>query len=114
SAQAILLAEADGTPEEVADQVAQIEGVVRAAGATAITVSSSESERLRFWSGRKNAFPAAGRISPDYYCMDGTIPRKNLGQMLKAIEQMEARYGLRCMNVFHARYGNLHPLILSH
>jgi glycolate oxidase len=112
NAQAILLAEADGTPEEVAEQVAHIERVVRAAGATSVTVSGSEAERLRFWSGRKNAFPAAGRISPDYYCMDGTIPRKNLGQMLKAIEQMEHTYSLRCMNVFHAGDGNLHPLIL--
>ncbi|TLY63075.1 MAG: FAD-binding protein, partial [Gammaproteobacteria bacterium] len=112
AAQAILLAEADGTPEEVADQVAEIERLLRSCGATAITVSSSESERLRFWSGRKSAFPAAGRLSPDYYCMDGTIPRKSLGAMLKAIEQMEARYGLRCMNVFHAGDGNLHPLIL--
>jgi glycolate oxidase len=112
TAEAILLAEADGTPEEVADQVAEIERVVRAAGATAIVVSSSEAERLRFWSGRKNAFPAAGRVSPDYYCMDGTIPRKNLGQMLKAIEDMEQEYNLRCMNVFHAGDGNLHPLIL--
>ena len=112
NAQAILLAEADGTPEEVADQVAEIERVVRAAGATAITVSGSEAERLRFWSGRKNAFPAAGRISADYYCMDGTIPRKNLGRMLKAIEQMEQTHALRCMNVFHAGDGNLHPLIL--
>jgi glycolate oxidase len=111
-AEAILLAEADGTPEEVAEQVAEIEHVVRAAGATAVTVSSSEAERLRFWSGRKNAFPAAGRISPDYYCMDGTIPRKNLGRMLKAIETMEQTHALRCMNVFHAGDGNLHPLIL--
>jgi glycolate oxidase len=77
-----------------------------------MVVSSSEAERLRFWSGRKNAFPAAGRVSPDYYCMDGTIPRKNLGPMLKAIEDMETRYSLRCMNVFHAGDGNLHPLIL--
>jgi glycolate oxidase len=112
NAEAILLAEADGTPEEVADQVAEIERVVRAAGATAITVSRSEAERLRFWSGRKNAFPAAGRISADYYCMDGTIPRKNLGRMLKAIEAMEQTHALRCMNVFHAGDGNLHPLIL--
>jgi glycolate oxidase len=112
NAEAILLAEADGTPEEVAAQISEIESVVRAAGATAITVSSSEAERLRFWSGRKNAFPAAGRISPDYYCMDGTIPRKNLGRMLKAIEAMEQTYRLRCMNVFHAGDGNLHPLIL--
>ncbi len=112
SAAAILLAEADGTPDEVTEEVAEVERVLRAAGATAIAVSSSERERLRFWSGRKNAFPAAGRVSPDYYCMDGTIPRKRLGQMLKAIEEMEVRYGLRCMNVFHAGDGNLHPLIL--
>src|SRR4051794_1603613 len=111
-AEAILLAEADGTPEEVAAQISEIESVVRAAGATALTVPSSEAERLRFWSGRKNAFPAAGRISPDYYCMDGTIPRKNLGRMLKAIETMEQTHRLRCMNVFHAGDGNLHPLIL--
>jgi glycolate oxidase len=112
SAEAILLAEADGTPEEVSAQVGEIERVVRAAGATSITVSGSEAERLRFWSGRKNAFPAAGRISADYYCMDGTIPRKNLGRMLKAIETMEQTHALRCMNVFHAGDGNLHPLIL--
>jgi len=112
SAEAILLAEADGTPEEVADQIGEIEKVLQTAGASAMVVSSSEAERLRFWSGRKNAFPAAGRVSPDYYCMDGTIPRKNLGPMLKAIEDMEARYSLRCMNVFHAGDGNLHPLIL--
>ncbi len=112
NAEAILLAEADGTPEEVAAQISEIEAVVREAGATAITVSSSEAERLRFWSGRKNAFPAAGRISADYYCMDGTIPRKNLGRMLRAIEDMERTYSLRCMNVFHAGDGNLHPLIL--
>jgi glycolate oxidase len=111
-AQAILLAESDGTPEEVAEEIARIEAVLRGSGATAIKVSESEAERLRFWSGRKNAFPAAGRISPDYYCMDGTIPRKNLGQMLVAIEDMERRFGLRCMNVFHAGDGNLHPLIL--
>jgi glycolate oxidase len=111
-AEAILLAEADGTPEEVAAQISEIQSVVRNAGATAITVSRSEAERLRFWSGRKNAFPAAGRISADYYCMDGTIPRKNLGRVLEAIEAMERTYALRCMNVFHAGDGNLHPLIL--
>ena len=111
-AAAILLAESDGTPEEVAEEVAAIEHVLHAHGATAIAVSGSEAERLRFWSGRKNAFPAAGRISPDYYCMDGTIPRNRLGHMLKAIEQMEHKYGLSCMNVFHAGDGNLHPLIL--
>jgi glycolate dehydrogenase FAD-linked subunit len=112
SAEAILLAESDGTPEVVAEEVAAIESVLRAAGATAIAVSRSEAERLLFWSGRKNAFPAAGRLSPDYYCMDGTIPRRALGQVLRAIGQMEQKYGLRCMNVFHAGDGNLHPLIL--
>jgi glycolate oxidase len=112
NAEAILLAESDGTPEEVEDEIKRIEAVLRASGATAIMVSDSEAQRLRFWSGRKNAFPAAGRISPDYYCMDGTIPRKNLGTMLQAINEMERKYELRCMNVFHAGDGNLHPLIL--
>ena len=111
-AEAILLAESDGTAGEVADEVAEIERVLKAAGSTGCVVSQSEAERLRFWSGRKNAFPAAGRISPDYYCMDGTIPRKHLGRMLRAIEEMEKKYALRCMNVFHAGDGNLHPLIL--
>ena len=111
-AEAILLAESDGTPDEVADEITRIEAVVKTAGATRCQVSQSEAERLRFWSGRKNAFPAAGRISADYYCMDGTIPRKHLGHVLRAIEQMEAKYRLRCMNVFHAGDGNLHPLIL--
>ena len=111
-AAAILLVETDGTAEEVREQVQEIEGVLRSAGASALRVSGSEAERLRFWSGRKNAFPAAGRLSPDYYCMDGTIPRKHVGRMLQAIEEMETRYGLHCMNVFHAGDGNLHPLIL--
>jgi glycolate oxidase len=111
-AEAILLAESDGTPEEVADEIIEIERVLRAAGSTQCVVSQSEDERLKFWSGRKNAFPAAGRVSPDYYCMDGTIPRKHLGQVLRAIEEMEEKYTLRCMNVFHAGDGNLHPLIL--
>ena len=111
-AAAILLVEADGTVEEVREQVQEIEGVLRSAGASALRVSGSEAERLRLWSGRKNAFPAAGRLSPDYYCMDGTIPRKHVGRMLQAIEEMETRYGLHCMNVFHAGDGNLHPLIL--
>jgi glycolate oxidase len=81
-------------------------------GATEIRTSRDEAERLRFWAGRKAAFPAAGRISPDYYCMDGTIPRKNLANVLSGIEALSAEYGLRCMNVFHAGDGNLHPLIL--
>ena len=77
-----------------------------------MTVSRDEAERLRFWSGRKAAFPAVGRISPDYYCMDGTIPRKRLGEVLRFIAALEKKYGLRCPNVFHAGDGNLHPLIL--
>jgi glycolate oxidase len=111
-AAAILLVEADGTAAEVADQIAEIERVLRATGASSLRVSASDAERLLLWSGRKNAFPAAGRISPDYYCMDGTIPRKHVGRVLEAIERMEKRYRLRCMNVFHAGDGNLHPVIL--
>jgi len=111
-AEAILLAESDGTPEEVAEEIGRIEAVLRGSGATGIRVSESEAERLLFWSGRKNAFPAAGRVSPDYYCMDGTIPRKNIGRMLAAIAAMEDKYRLGCMNVFHAGDGNMHPLIL--
>ena len=112
TAAAILLVESDGTPEEVADQVREIEQVLCSAGASTLRVSGSEAERLRWWSGRKNAFPAAGRLSPDYYCMDGTIPRRHVGEVLQAIERMEARYALHCMNVFHAGDGNLHPVIL--
>ena len=111
-AKAILLCESDGTPEEVAEEIARVRAVLEESGATEIRVSRDEAERLRFWAGRKAAFPAAGRISPDYYCMDGTIPRKRLGEMLTAIQDMEGKYGLRCMNVFHAGDGNLHPLIL--
>jgi glycolate oxidase len=111
-AAAILLAESDGTPEEVDAEVTRLEELLAAAGATATAVSRSEAERLRFWSGRKNAFPAAGRISPDYYCMDGTIPRKHIGRVLEEIAALEQSLGLRCMNVFHAGDGNLHPLIL--
>jgi len=86
--------------------------VLRACGATRIEASESEAQRLRFWSGRKNAFPASGRISPDYMCMDSTIPRKRLADMLIAIAEMETKHALRCVNVFHAGDGNLHPLIL--
>ena len=111
-AAAILLCEADGTSVEVEEEIARMTAVLEAAGASAIAVSRTEAERLKFWSGRKNAFPAAGRISPDYYCMDGTIPRKRLALVLTRIAQMEATYGLRCANVFHAGDGNLHPLIL--
>ena len=111
-AAAILLCESDGTPEEVEDEIARMQAVLERSGAARMTVSRDEAERLRFWSGRKAAFPAVGRISPDYYCMDGTIPRKRLGEILQFIAQMEAKYGLRCPNVFHAGDGNLHPLIL--
>ncbi|MGA2549012.1 MAG: FAD-linked oxidase C-terminal domain-containing protein [Burkholderiaceae bacterium] len=111
-AAAILLVESDGASADVEDEIARIEAVLRRAGATRCQVSRDETERLRFWAGRKNAFPAAGRVSPDYYCMDGTIPRSRVGDVLKAIAGMEKRYDLRCMNVFHAGDGNLHPLIL--
>jgi len=111
-AAAILLCESDGTPEEVHEEIMRMEEVLTAAGATRLEVSRDETQRLRFWSGRKNAFPASGGISPDYMCMDSTIPRKRLAEMLRAIQQMEIKYGLRCVNVFHAGDGNLHPLIL--
>jgi glycolate oxidase len=111
-AAALLLCESDGMPEEVEEEIARMSEVLRRAGATAIAVSNNEAERMRFWSGRKNAFPAAGRISPDYYCMDGTIPRKRLAEVLTGIAAMAETYGLRCANVFHAGDGNLHPLIL--
>ncbi|GAB3397975.1 FAD-binding protein [Massilia agilis] len=111
-AAAILLCEADGTELEVSEEIERMTEVLQGAGATAISVSQNEAERMRFWSGRKNAFPAAGRISPDYYCMDGTIPRKKLAEVLTGIERMETTFGLRCSNVFHAGDGNLHPLIL--
>ena len=112
NAEAILLCESDGTPEEVEEDIGRMSDVLRACGATAIAVSRDEAERLRFWSGRKNAFPASGRISPDYMCMDSTIPRKRLADLLLAIQDMEKKYKLRCANVFHAGDGNLHPLIL--
>jgi glycolate oxidase len=112
SAQAILLCESDGTPEEVEEEIGRMTSVLLASGATKIAVSQSEAERLKFWSGRKNAFPASGRISPDYMCMDSTIPRKRLADILLAIADMEKKYQLRCANVFHAGDGNLHPLIL--
>ena len=112
TAEAILLCESDGTPEEVEEEIGRMSAVLTRCGATAIAVSKDEAERLRFWSGRKNAFPASGRISPDYMCMDSTIPRKRLADILLAIAEMEKKYQLRCANVFHAGDGNLHPLIL--
>ncbi|WP_309680593.1 FAD-linked oxidase C-terminal domain-containing protein [Polaromonas sp.] len=112
TAAAILLCESDGTVEEVEEEIARMSEVLTRCGATAIAVSQNEAERLRFWSGRKNAFPASGRISPDYMCMDSTIPRKRLADILLAIQEMEKKYQLRCANVFHAGDGNLHPLIM--
>ncbi len=111
-AKAILLCESDGAPEEVEEEIARMVEVLKSSGATAIRVSRDEAERQLFWAGRKAAFPAVGRISPDYYCMDGTIPRARLGEVLSFIGEMEKKYGLRCPNVFHAGDGNLHPLIL--
>jgi glycolate oxidase len=111
-AAAILLCESDGTFDEVEEEIGRMTAVLEGAGASAILVSQSEADRMKFWSGRKNAFPAAGRISPDYYCMDGTIPRKRLAEVLTGIARMETEHGLRCANVFHAGDGNLHPLIL--
>ena len=111
-AAAILLCESDGTPEEVDEEIGRMVAVLPRAARRGIEVSADEAQRLKFWSGRKNAFPASGRISPDYMCMDSTIPRKRLADILLAIQAMETKYGLRCANVFHAGDGNLHPLIL--
>ena len=111
-AEAILLCESDGTPEEVAEEIGRMTAVLEASGAAGIRVSQNEAERLKFWAGRKAAFPAVGRITPDYLCMDGTIPRKRLAEMLDAINTLSDKYALRCANVFHAGDGNLHPLIM--
>ena len=111
-AAAILLCELDGTEDDVNAQVERVEKLLADSGAGDIRLASDESQRIRFWSGRKNAFPAMGRISPDYYCMDGTIPRKELGNVLTRISGLSEKYGLRVANVFHAGDGNLHPLIL--
>jgi glycolate oxidase len=111
-AAAILLCELDGTREDVAAQIARVNQVFAEAGATEQQVSRDEQERQRFWAGRKAAFPAMGRLSPDYYCMDGTIPRKHLAHVLNRIGELSEEYGLPICNVFHAGDGNLHPLIL--
>ena len=111
-AAAILICESDGTPEEVEEEIGRMVAVLEAAGATRFDISRDEAERLKFWSGRMNAFPASGRISPDYMCMDSTIPRNKLAEILVRIAEMEVTYGLRCCNVFHAGDGNLHPLIM--
>ncbi|UCH48493.1 MAG: FAD-binding protein [Betaproteobacteria bacterium] len=111
-AEAILLCESDGSEEEVESEIARITEVLKAAGATQIRVSQNEAERLKLWAGRKSAFPAVGRILPDYFCLDGTIPRKQLANVLKRIGEMQDTFNLQCANVFHAGDGNLHPLVM--
>ncbi len=111
-AAAILLCELDGTEQEVDDRVAEVRALLEACGASEIRLAQSEEERMRFWAGRKAAFPAVGRISPDYYCMDGTIPRRELPTVLTRTEALSREYDLPVVNVFHAGDGNLHPLIL--
>ena len=111
-AAAILLCELDGSNAEVSEQILAVRAVLLAAGASEVRTAEDEAQRMKFWAGRKGAFPAVGRISPDYYCMDGTIPRQHLAQVLGRIAEMSVQYGLRVANVFHAGDGNLHPLIL--
>jgi glycolate dehydrogenase FAD-linked subunit len=110
--EALLIVEVDGPQAEVDHLIARVEAIARECRAVTCRVSNSEAERLLFWAGRKAAFPAVGRISPDYYCMDGTIPRARLPQVLKRMRELSERYGLAVANVFHAGDGNLHPLIL--
>ncbi len=111
-AEAIVLCEVDGTADGVNDYIATIAGVLKRAGASETRISRSEAERLRFWAGRKAAFPAVGRLAPDYYCIDGTIPKARLADVLKQISVWSAEFGLPVANVFHAGDGNMHPLIL--
>ncbi|BBU30336.1 glycolate oxidase subunit GlcD [Burkholderia sp. THE68] len=111
-AEAILLCELDGTQSDVEEDMNRVEELLRDAGAIDIRIARDEAERLKFWAGRKNAFPAVGRISPDYYCMDGTIPRRELPKVLSGIARLSEEYQLRVANVFHAGDGNMHPLIL--
>ena len=111
-AAALLLCELDGTESEVEAGIRVVTRILELQGATEMRVATDEAERQRFWSGRKNAFPAVGRISPDYYCIDGTIPKKRLGEVLTGISKLSNEYDLRVANVFHAGDGNLHPLIL--
>ena len=110
--EALLIVELDGPGAECDHLIGAVEAIGRRNGSTVCRISTSEAERLAFWAGRKAAFPAVGRISPDYYCMDGTIPRRRLPEVLQRMEQLSATHGLQCANVFHAGDGNLHPLIL--
>ena len=111
-ADALLIVELDGPEAEVDLLTDRVASIVKAKDATTIRVSQTEEERELFWAGRKTAFPAIGRISPDYLCMDGTIPRRQLPEMLSRMSRMSQQFGLRVANVFHAGDGNLHPLIL--
>ncbi|MGN6315255.1 glycolate oxidase subunit GlcD [Trinickia sp.] len=111
-AQAILLCELDGVESDVDEDIARVRALLAQAGCSEVRVADDEAQRLRFWAGRKNAFPAVGRISPDYYCMDGTIPRRQLAHVLRGIAALGEEYGLQVANVFHAGDGNMHPLIL--
>jgi len=111
-AEAILLCELDGTNAEVSEHILAVRRILQQSGATEVRTAASEAERQLFWKGRKSAFPAVGRISPDYYCMDGTIPRRQLPRVLRQISLWAEEYGLPVANVFHAGDGNLHPLIL--
>ena len=110
--EALLIVELDGPPAEVDHLIGAVEQIAANNGSTVCRISRSEEERLTFWAGRKAAFPAVGRISPDYYCMDGTIPRKELPRVLAGMRDLSEKYALRVANVFHAGDGNLHPLIL--
>jgi glycolate oxidase len=111
-AEALLIVELDGPAVECDHLLNRVREIIEANGATSLRVSRDEAERLKIWAGRKAAFPAVGRISPDYYCMDGTIPRRRLPEVLKRMGELSKQYGLRVANVFHAGDGNLHPLIL--
>ncbi|MBK1723626.1 FAD-linked oxidase C-terminal domain-containing protein [Thiocystis violacea] len=111
-AAAILICELDGTNQEVSEQIMQVRSLLLESGATEVRTSRNDAERIRFWQGRKAAFPAVGRISPDYYCMDGTIPRRALPEVLRRTAELSEEYGLLVANVFHAGDGNMHPLIL--
>ena len=112
NAAALLLCEVDGTNQEVSEHIREVRDLLLAGGATEVRTARDDAERLRFWQGRKAAFPAVGRLSPDYYCMDGTIPRRFLPQVLRRTAELSKEYGLPVANVFHAGDGNLHPLIL--
>jgi glycolate oxidase len=111
-AAAILLCEVDGTEQEVVEHIERVRELLLASGATEVRTARDNLERVRFWQGRKAAFPAVGRLSPDYYCMDGTIPRRKLPEVLRRTAELSEEYGLPVANVFHAGDGNMHPLIL--